>query len=89
MGWLGGADGPASAVATPLVAAALAKTTPLVATASWGYFRLRRTSYQERELEEWIQRIKGQPWQEAFVFLKHDDEGRTGPDAASILREKV
>ena len=61
--------------------------TPLVPTASWGYFRLRRTAYTTDELRAWAERIGSQPWQEAFVFLKHDEEGGTGPDAALRLRE--
>jgi uncharacterized protein YecE (DUF72 family) len=47
--------------------------TPLVPTASWGYLRLRRTDYQEKELERWAERIRSQPWQEAFAFLKHEE----------------
>src|SRR5215207_6616410 len=63
--------------------------TPLVPTASWGYLRLRRTLYRPDELEAWAARIMGQPWQEAFVFLKHDEEGGTGPEAATALAEMV
>lgn len=61
--------------------------TPLVATASWGYLRLRRTLYPTEELEAWAGRIREQPWKEAFVFLKHDEEGGTGPEAAVALAE--
>ncbi len=59
--------------------------TPLVATASWGYLRLRKTEYGESELREWLRRIGDQPWREAFVFLKHDEEGGTPPNAAIRL----
>lgn len=50
------------------------EATPLVATASWGYLRLRRTQYGDDELEAWARRIGSQPWPEAFVFLKHDED---------------
>ncbi len=63
--------------------------TPLVPTASWGYLRLRRTTYSDDELNGWLERIRAQPWQEAFVFLKHDEESKAGPDAAMRLVEKV
>ena len=63
--------------------------TPLVPTASWGYLRLRRTDYQDEELELWAERIRSQPWQEAFAFLKHDEESPTGPAAAMMLLAKV
>ena len=63
--------------------------TPLVPTASWGYIRLRRTLYQPAELETWASRIQSQPWSEAYVFLKHDEEGGTGPEAATALAAMV
>jgi uncharacterized protein YecE (DUF72 family) len=63
--------------------------TPLVATASWGYLRLRRALYTTEELAAWAARIAGQPWEEAFVFLKHDEEGGTGPEAAMALAGMV
>jgi len=53
----------------------------VVPTASWGYLRLRRTEYTPRMLAEWRARIEAQPWQEAFVFFKHEDEGK-GPKFA-------
>jgi uncharacterized protein YecE (DUF72 family) len=63
--------------------------TPLVPTAAWGYLRLRRTRYGDEELGAWVERIRSQPWNEAFAFLKHDEEKGTGPDAATKLLEKV
>jgi uncharacterized protein YecE (DUF72 family) len=64
-------------------------STPLVPTAAWGYLRLRRAQYEADELGGWVERISSQPWQEAFVFLKHDEESRVGPEAAVKLVEKV
>jgi uncharacterized protein YecE (DUF72 family) len=60
-------------------------STPLVPTASWGYLRLRRAEYEDSGLAEWAQRIKAQPWTEAFAFLKHDEDRPTGPEAATRL----
>lgn len=55
-------------------------------TADWGYLRLRRVNYAEENLAEWLQRIRGQGWNETFLFFKHEDEG-TGPKlAAEFLR---
>jgi uncharacterized protein YecE (DUF72 family) len=51
---------------------------PPVATAPWGYLRLRRTEYAPGELADWARRIAEQPWEEAYVFFKHEDEA-TGP----------
>ena len=57
---------------------------PLVATASWSYLRLRRTDYNDAELEAWAKRVRAQPWERAFVFLKHEDEGKAGAFALEI-----
>jgi uncharacterized protein YecE (DUF72 family) len=59
---------------------------PLAATADWGYLRLRREDFSDAELGEWAKRITAQPWSDAFVFLKHEEEGR-GPKLAARLIE--
>jgi uncharacterized protein YecE (DUF72 family) len=63
--------------------------TPLVATAGWGYLRLRKTDYSDDELRGWADRIRNQPWQEAYVFLKHEEDSPAGPDAAVRLKGMV
>ena len=45
---------------------------PLVATAPFGYLRLRAASYDLSGLQAWHQRIAAQPWQTAYVYLKHE-----------------
>jgi uncharacterized protein YecE (DUF72 family) len=55
--------------------------TPFVATAGWGYLRLRRESYEAGELADWRERIAAQEWDEAFVYFKHEDAG-VGPRLA-------
>jgi len=57
---------------------------PLVATTDWGYLRLRREEFTSAELEQWAMQILAQPWSDAFVFLKHEEEGR-GPRLAAQL----
>jgi len=59
---------------------------PLVATTDWGYVRLRREEFSDAELRDWARRIREQPWSDAFVFLKHEEEGR-GPKLAAKLIE--
>lgn len=54
---------------------------PLVATADWGYLRLRRPDYGDAELAAWAHRLRQQAWREAFVFFKHEDEAK-GPRLA-------
>jgi uncharacterized protein YecE (DUF72 family) len=62
------------------------ETAPLVATASWGYLRLRRDGYGDADLEAWAGRIRGQGWSEAYVFFKHEDEGAAPKLALRLLR---
>jgi uncharacterized protein YecE (DUF72 family) len=62
---------------------------PLVSTASWGYLRLRRSAYDNAGLKDWASRIRDQPWNEAYLFLKHEDGSPTGPGAAAEFRAIV
>ena len=55
--------------------------TPVVATAPWGYVRLRQIEYDDAQLDRWADVVHAQPWSEAFVFFKHEDTG-TGPRLA-------
>ncbi len=59
---------------------------PLVATTDWGYLRLRREAFSDQDLREWARRIREQPWGDAYVFLKHEEEG-IGPKLAAKLME--
>lgn len=60
---------------------------PLVATAGWGYLRLRRTGYDRGMLQDWATQIRAQPWTDAYVFLKHEDGSPQGPAAAAEMDE--
>jgi len=54
----------------------------LVRTGTWGYLRLRKSSYEPHELDEWARRIAATGWEEAFVFFKHE---QIAPDLAERL----
>ncbi len=60
--------------------------TPLVPTAGFGYLRLRAPGYTPEALRAWAERVLSQPWEEAFLFFKHEEEG-TGPALARAMRE--
>ena len=49
---------------------------PFVSTADWGYLRLRLPDYGEPELKAWVKRVREQEWRDAFIFFKHEDEGK-------------
>jgi uncharacterized protein YecE (DUF72 family) len=60
----------------------------VIPTASWGYLRLRRTDYSGQALADWARRVEKQPWKEAYVFFKHEDEAR-GPLFAEQFRANL
>jgi len=57
--------------------------TPAVATADFGYLRLRAVEYSDDDLARWIATMEkiGAGWSDAYVFFKHEDSG-TGPALA-------
>jgi uncharacterized protein YecE (DUF72 family) len=57
----------------------------VVPTTGWGYLRLRRADYGDAALGAWAERVRAQPWDEAFVFFKHEDEGKAPALAARFL----
>jgi uncharacterized protein YecE (DUF72 family) len=59
--------------------------TPFVATAGWGYLRLRRQDYDQAALRDWAGRLKAQSYDQAYVFFKHEDEGAGPALARSFL----
>ena len=59
---------------------------PFVSTADWGYLRLRRPDYGDTELKTWGDRVRQHNWKDAFIFFKHEDEGK-GPQMAKRFLE--
>jgi uncharacterized protein YecE (DUF72 family) len=59
--------------------------TPVVSTASWGYLRLHRLDYDAPMLTEWARLVKSQGWDDAFVYLKHDEGVGSGPPAVTTF----
>jgi uncharacterized protein YecE (DUF72 family) len=59
--------------------------TPPIASASWGYLRLHRLDYNDKALVDWADRVKEQPWSEAYVYFKHDEGVGSGPPAVDAF----
>ena len=59
---------------------------PFVATADWGYLRLRQPDYGTAALKAWVKRVRSQDWRDGFVFFKHEAEGK-GPRLAKRFLE--
>jgi uncharacterized protein YecE (DUF72 family) len=66
------------------------KTTPLVATAGHGYFRLRDEGYGPEDLTRWARTVESfrDQWSDAFVYFKHEDEGK-GPEFAKVFEGQL
>ena len=64
-------------------------TDKIFSTAPWGYLRLRRSDYTDAELSQWMERILSQKWQKAFVFFKHEEEAKKGPEMAIRFHELI
>jgi len=62
--------------------------TPFVATAGWGYLRLRRQDYDKAALRRWAKRLRAQSYDDAYVFFKHEAEG-AGPALADSFRSMM
>jgi len=58
---------------------------PFVSTTDWGYLRLRRPDYGDAALKDWVRRVRDQEWRDAFVFFKHEDEGKAPQMAKRFL----
>jgi uncharacterized protein YecE (DUF72 family) len=56
--------------------------TPAVATATWGYARLHKTTYTAAELAEWSAKLTGLGFHSLYVYFKHDEAEGSGPDGA-------
>ena len=65
-------------------------TTPLVATAGYGYFRLRDEGYTDDDLHRWADTIAeyGSGLDDVFVYFKHEDKG-VGPAFARKLLDRL
>src|SRR6185295_2129620 len=57
-------------------------STPPVATAPFGYLRLRREDYGDVDVAGWAARVRDTgTWKRAYVYFKHEESGR-GPELA-------
>ena len=63
---------------------------PALATADFGYLRLRREDYENTDIVRWAKFIKAQQqkWNHAFVYFKHEESG-IGPRLATQLMKEL
>jgi uncharacterized protein YecE (DUF72 family) len=60
------------------------RATPFVATAGFGYLRLRREVYSEEELDQVAAQVKAQAWGDAYAYFKHEQDA---PELAARLQK--
>ena len=63
-------------------------STPVVATADYGYLRLRREDYTSDDIARWAETVQAKQaqWSDAFVYFKHEESG-IGPKFAAEFRQ--
>jgi uncharacterized protein YecE (DUF72 family) len=49
------------------------RSTPRLATAPFGYLRLRRTGFGARDVDDWLRFAASQRWERVFAYFKHED----------------
>lgn len=64
--------------------------TPVVATADYGYVRLRDEGYEDADIGKWADTVRAHQaqWADTFVYFKHEEEGK-GPEFARRLIERL
>jgi len=62
--------------------------TPKIATANYGYLRLRREDYSKIDIERWVKFVRQQHsgWDDVFIYFKHEEAG-IGPKLAAQMVE--
>ena len=65
-------------------------STPIEATANFGYLRLRREDYGPEDIARWSETLRSHAskWSDAFVYFKHEEQGM-GPKLATQLIESL
>ena len=65
-------------------------STPVVATADYGYLRLRDQGYGPGDLDHWagVAKERRDQWRETFIYFKHESHG-TGPQLATQLMQRL
>ena len=65
-------------------------STPVVATADYGYLRLRREDYADADVDRWsgVIKLHAERWSDAFVYFKHEESG-IGPKLAVQMVQRL
>jgi uncharacterized protein YecE (DUF72 family) len=63
-------------------------TAPQIATADYGYLRLRREDYAKADVERWAKFVREQnkSWSDVFIYFKHEEAG-IGPKLAMQMMQ--
>jgi len=79
-----------AANAALVIADSETSSTPLVATADWGYLRLRDEGYTPEDIGKWSRTVRdlGERWRDTFVYFKHEESG-IGPALARALLDRL
>ncbi|MBA3832813.1 MAG: DUF72 domain-containing protein [Chthoniobacterales bacterium] len=64
--------------------------TPIIATAAYGYLRLRRQDYEAADIGRWADVVRQQAtrWTDAYIYFKHEESG-IGPKFAQHMSSEL
>ncbi|MDH3693746.1 MAG: DUF72 domain-containing protein [Gammaproteobacteria bacterium] len=58
----------------------------IVATANWGYLRMRNESYDAAVLQNCLKLIQSQPWERVYVFFRYENNSQTPKFASQFMQ---
>ncbi|HYU79033.1 MAG TPA: DUF72 domain-containing protein [Vicinamibacterales bacterium] len=66
------------------------RSTPVMTTATYAYFRLRDEGYQEQDIARWADTVGelAKTCTDVFVYFKHEEEGK-GPDFGRLMLDEL
>jgi uncharacterized protein YecE (DUF72 family) len=66
------------------------RSTPVVTTADYAYFRLRDEGYTEHDIARWAEIVRelDPRCRDVYVYFKHEEEGK-GPEFGRMLMERL
>jgi uncharacterized protein YecE (DUF72 family) len=58
----------------------------IISTANWGYLRMRKGDYDTMTMENCLRDIQMQPWEQVYVFFRHQENSQSPISANRFLQ---
>lgn len=57
----------------------------IIATANWGYVRMRNKDYNAAAMASWLKDIQAQSWERVYVFFRYEENNQTPKLASEFM----